>query len=707
MAADKLFSESIWEDQIPPVGQQTEVGGDSGTDGEGDEVVSSLTGCSSPSHSEKSERVVKTGFEFDNRAGQSSASIVHPDSLQQEETVTTSSETCGVLKEGTSSAYSDQGPPLTRTLVCYDSSDSDDSSVKTPTIENCGGQGTHHSMSPLKELSGIECEALNTETWKGDEDQPVASYNNGEGYWNEDGCWVDSHGQVWQPPEGYWQQEWCPGTEREKKTWHEPTISTEIVVVSDNMATVGQEGTGQQQWHYQSMDNSCYNQQHSSANEAYQPSYPSRAVPITRPQTHNTDYSATSSSDGNLEFESSCSDAEEKRLTNLHYDQNQGILKRALLEEPRMQAQTTQFSWHSQYPSSITCSRIQATHFSSHQSEIRHYSENWSHDALSSSPKEGPLYQNEMPQRTLPPHPPLIECSTSLEVPLLDSHIPCTHPEPPTHSSKYHSNDDSPSLQEPHPHFFPPPPRFAPYSWSLPPQPVKTSPYLQKDVASCMSEYRTDTCNHDASLGVSSNVSSTTRDITYSVDKQPHGSNTSDHCGNKTIFSDHLRDPRRPHHLKSKHRSSDEHVSENASTSSLPVKELDISVSKKIGEGMQTSFPKSRLSGFRIPKHSDKRKSDCVTEAKSVCAPSEVKDDTCVMSNTEVAVIEKLFPTRSEGVDSGAITLSSQQDLVTLFKGLDKDALSTLASSIHLVLDTSAETVSLFSIILQCLCFQL
>ncbi|CAI8019879.1 hypothetical protein GBAR_LOCUS11911 [Geodia barretti] len=236
-----LCAESVCDDQVPAVGQQTEVGGESDSNGEGDDVVSSLTGFSNPESCTGRSRSETSPEQISGGASQRTTkhdSNIRPDSVQQEEAVTTSSESCSsvVPHEACSGTGSSEALKLERVcnLVNYDSSDSDDSSIKTPTIENLeeeDGQVFQYPDSNSKTMeygeqtdtgevsAGSGVRASNEQTI-GTAEQTEGGYQDG-GYWNENGCWVDSQGQVWQPPEGYWQQDWTQGTEGEEGTWQD------------------------------------------------------------------------------------------------------------------------------------------------------------------------------------------------------------------------------------------------------------------------------------------------------------------------------------------------------------------------------------------------------------------------------------------------------------------------------------------------------
>ena len=241
-----LCAESVYEDQVPAVGQQTEVGDESDSDEEDEDVVSSLTGFSNPeSCTGRSETETRPQFSgnCDTRAGTTDLphSNVSPDSVQQEEAVTTSSDSflSIVSREKTGRGKTEALSVTGRNeapkqggicnLVNYDSSDSDDSSVKTPTIENLEEQDGQVFQYPDSNSKTVEYEgqtdAGQGSGGTGDNEQTGGNAQQTEGgdqdggYWNEDGCWVDSQGQVWQPPEGYWQQDWTQGTEGQEGAW--------------------------------------------------------------------------------------------------------------------------------------------------------------------------------------------------------------------------------------------------------------------------------------------------------------------------------------------------------------------------------------------------------------------------------------------------------------------------------------------------------
>ena len=258
-----LCGVSLHEDQVPAVGQQTEIGEESGDEGEED-VVSSLTmreheSCTSVPEGQSEHQEIANGegvsswHMYTSGTANSQASMtfdtdVRPDSIQQEEAVTTSSELAAVtvaihgdadssqnVDKAMGIAGADDADSAVRvvrqgtvpTLVNYDSSDSDDSSVKTPRIENLEEEG-HKFQFPdsnsntletgnQKDVNESSAVAGGTEqSGACEQGQELVDGSGNEGYWNSEGYWVDSQGQVWQPQgqDGYWQeQQWNQQTE--------------------------------------------------------------------------------------------------------------------------------------------------------------------------------------------------------------------------------------------------------------------------------------------------------------------------------------------------------------------------------------------------------------------------------------------------------------------------------------------------------------
>ena len=263
-----LCVESVYEDQVPAVGQQTEVGDESDSDGEGEDVVSSLTGFSNPESctgrneaQPQPELVSESGTGAGARRNDSN---VRPDSVQQVEAVTTSSDSCSNMlsreNSGRGTAETCSGtssskivkPGAMCNLVNYDSSDSDDSSVKTPTIVDLEEQGGQVFQYPDSNSKSVECEEQanvgevsagiggNEEQTGGTAEQTESGDQHG-GYWNEDGCWVDSQGQVWQPPEGYWQQEWTEGAWEGYNVGHEQGCDSQTQHWQEQKTEAGKE----------------------------------------------------------------------------------------------------------------------------------------------------------------------------------------------------------------------------------------------------------------------------------------------------------------------------------------------------------------------------------------------------------------------------------------------------------------------------------
>lgn len=290
---------SLCEDQVPAVGQQTEIGEETGDEGEEEDVVSSLTLCepesgvsgSTPSgysgmsqHQEsvEGEGASSAGHWYlyahgttnaDTRVCQDTPTDVHPDSVQQEEAVTTSSELSAVtvplhghadsslstnqhvvrtgVDGGNDSVEMGRGGSVN--LVNYDSSDSDDSSVKTPRLENLQEEEGHQfqypdsNSLPLKTEDQKDVSISSSSVGQsdaGEQGQGGVGEDSGhsEGYWNEQGYWVDSQGQVWQPQgqDPYWQgQEWSQQTEGQGGDWHGGT---------DDQGTAVQRYDSQGQW---------------------------------------------------------------------------------------------------------------------------------------------------------------------------------------------------------------------------------------------------------------------------------------------------------------------------------------------------------------------------------------------------------------------------------------------------------------------------
>lgn len=271
---------SLCEDQVPAVGQQTEIGEETGDEGEEEDVVSSLTFCEPESgasgrvtgqsiiseHQEEvGESVSAVGQWYVYAHGTTNAQMrvardvhtdVWPDSVQQEEAVTTSSKSSAVTvpllaradsSEPVLTAGADGGnindsslDPVRQgavlNLVNYDSSDSDDSSVKTPRIDDLKEEEGHQFQYPDSNTQSLETEdqkdmsqfssiaASIEQSGACEQGLDVGEGSGNEGYWSNEGYWVDSQGQVWQPQgqDGYWHQgqQWSQQTEGQEGNWH-------------------------------------------------------------------------------------------------------------------------------------------------------------------------------------------------------------------------------------------------------------------------------------------------------------------------------------------------------------------------------------------------------------------------------------------------------------------------------------------------------
>ena len=250
---------SVHGDQVPAVGQQTEVGEESEYDGEED-VVSSLTGCksescitgseaSSASNRQKVDDGCTTGTWYLYAHSTANAetrvspdSEMHPDSVQQEEAVTTSSESairsthkhtdCTDTDPVNGSGVNDITTDTVWSLVNYDSSDSDESSVKTPRIENLDEGSGSTFQFPDSNSQSLESKNTEADNQPGDdsgkqsetveESQEDKKDDGNDGYWNSEGYWVDSQGRYWQPQgnDAYWQGEhWNQEQENHGETW--------------------------------------------------------------------------------------------------------------------------------------------------------------------------------------------------------------------------------------------------------------------------------------------------------------------------------------------------------------------------------------------------------------------------------------------------------------------------------------------------------
>ena len=209
----------------------------------GEDVVSSLTESRPESHTKKSATDIQRDVLKDDNKSATGAWCLYahgtthartqlttdadvcPDSVQEEAVTTSSETTVTVLKQPTE--FREKG--ITGTLVNYDSSDSDESSVKTPRIENLQEgavfQYPHSNSKALEEVHqkialepqfgadrsganieiGAEVETIRkNETLDQNSSMMDGEY---EGYWNSDGYWVDSHGQMWEAQESYWHEQ--------------------------------------------------------------------------------------------------------------------------------------------------------------------------------------------------------------------------------------------------------------------------------------------------------------------------------------------------------------------------------------------------------------------------------------------------------------------------------------------------------------------
>ena len=228
------------EDEVPAVGHQTEVGEEGDGSGEEEDVVSSLTMSRPESFTSANitenvpdgAEVVRGDLASANGSWYlyahctvnaetrvSPENEVYPGSVQQEGAVTALSESMANAEGGSfnnNSVDAVKQEPL-RNLVNYDSSDSDESSVRTPRIENLPEETGLVFQYPDSDTNPVKTEELNTEEVGASEVrgkpcemvQEVQKSESSEGYWNSEGFWIDSQGQVWQPQDGYWQeQQW-------------------------------------------------------------------------------------------------------------------------------------------------------------------------------------------------------------------------------------------------------------------------------------------------------------------------------------------------------------------------------------------------------------------------------------------------------------------------------------------------------------------
>lgn len=229
-------------------------------DGEGDGVVSSLSEnrpelCTKDrakrSRMNDRERLQNDGGNgacslYAHGTEHTQTELTPADSVQQEEAVTTSSDSTTINVQSVESkqkVWIDEDNSVsvmkkgTCNLVNYDSSDSDESSVTTPRIENL--QENNESVfqypdsnsqtletkserdaqeSHIANVSSCEQIEINQQIDQEVHDENTTSKVGAEyqGYWNNDGYWVDSNGQLWQADDSYWQ--WSQQSEQGE--WH-------------------------------------------------------------------------------------------------------------------------------------------------------------------------------------------------------------------------------------------------------------------------------------------------------------------------------------------------------------------------------------------------------------------------------------------------------------------------------------------------------